>query len=254
MNLYAIIAKLIFSLALALWVCQGGFAHGAEIRVLSTNGVHSAMVELVPAFERAAGHKVSIDYDTTNLLLSRIKAGESADLVIMTREAIDEFIKLGKVDSGGGKDLARSGIGVAVRVGLPKPDISTPENFKRALLEAKSIAFTRTGASGVHFAKMIEQLGIADQVNAKARVPAGGAVGVLVANGEAEMAVQQIPELLAVTDIQYVGPLPPELQNYTVFTAAVLTGCRQTEVTKALLNFITTPAAAGVYMTKGLEP
>ena len=172
----------------------------------------------------------------------------------MTRPTIDELIKLDKVDSGGGKDLARSGIGVAVRVGLPKPDISTPENLKRALLEAKSIAFTETGASGIHFAKVAERLGIADQVNAKAKVPAGGAVGELVAKGEAEMAVQQIPELLAVKDIQYVGPLPPALQHYTLFAAAVLTGARQTEVAKAFLDFITTPAAVGVFKTKGLEP
>jgi molybdate transport system substrate-binding protein len=172
----------------------------------------------------------------------------------MTRPTIDELIKLGKVDSGGGKDLARSGVGVAVRAGLLKPDISTTENFKRALLEAKSIAFTKTGASGMHFAKVIEQLGIADQVNAKAKVPAGGAVGLLVAKGEAEMAVQQIPELLAVKDIQYVGPLPPELQNYTLFSGAVFIGARQAEGAKALLEYIAAPFAAGVFKTKGLEP
>ncbi len=106
----------------------------------------------------------------------------------------------------------------------------------------------------MHFAKVVKQLGIADQVNAKAKVPAGGAVGPLVAKGEAEMAVQQIPELLAVKEIQYVGPLPPSLQHYTVFTAAVLAGGQQKEVAKALLDFITTPAAAGVFKTKGMEP
>jgi len=254
MSPYTVITRLIFSLALAVWACQGTFAYGAEIRVLSTNGVHSAMVKMVPAFERATGHKISIDYDTANLLLSRIKGGEPADLVIMTRQTIDELIKIGKADSGAGKDLARSGVGVAVRAGLPKPDISTPEKFKQALLGARSIAFTKTGASGIHFAKVTEQLGIADQVNAKAKVPAGGAVGVLVANGEAEMAVQQIPELLAVKEIQYVGPLPRELQNYTLFTAAVLSGSRQKEVAKALLDFITTPAAVVVFKSKGLEP
>jgi molybdate transport system substrate-binding protein len=119
---------------------------------------------------------------------------------------------------------------------------------------AKSITFTKTGASGIHFLKVAERLGIADQVNAKAKVPEGGAVGPLVARGEAEMAVQQIPELKAVKEIQYVGPLPKELQNYTLFAAGVMTGSRQTEVAKAFLDFITTPAAANVFTAKGLEP
>ena len=137
-------------------------------------------------------------------------------------------------------------------MGLPKPDISSPDELKRALLDAKSIAYTRTGASGMHFAKVIERLGIADQV--KAKIPAGGSVGELVARGEAEMAVQQIPELLAAPSIQYGGPLPPELQNFTVFSAAVLTGARQAEAAKALVDFLTTPAAVRVFKAKGMEP
>jgi molybdate transport system substrate-binding protein len=254
MKPYTIIAGAIFSLALAFLAVHGTSAHAAEIRVLSSNGVHSVTVEMLPEFERATGHKVLIDYDTANLVLGRIKAGEYADLVILTRPTIDDLIKQGKVAAGGGKDLARSGVGVAVRAGLLKPDISSPDKLKRALLEAKSIAFTRTGASGIHFAKVAERLGIADQVNAKAKVPEGGAVGPLVARGEAEMAVQQIPELLAVKSIQYVGPLPAELQYFTLFSAGVLTGARQPEAAKALIDFLSTPAAARVFKAKGLEP
>src|SRR5512136_635405 len=129
MKPYAIIARVTLSLALSVLAVQGASAHAAEIRVLSTNGVHSVMVEMLPEFERATGHKVSIAYDTANLLLGRIKAGESADLVILTRPTLDNLIKQGKVSVGGGKDLARSGVGVAVRAGLPKPDISSAEGL-----------------------------------------------------------------------------------------------------------------------------
>lgn len=254
MKPYAIIASMAFGLALSVLAAHGTFARAAEIRVLSSNGVHSVMVEMLPEFERVTGHKVSIVYDTANLLLGRIKAGESADLVILTRPIIDDMIKQGKVGTDGRKDLARSGVGVAVRAGLPKPDIGSADGLKRALLEAKSIAFTKTGASGIHFARVVERLGIADQVNAKAKVPAGGSVGELVARGEAEMAVQQVPELLAVPGIQYVGPLPPELQSFTVFSAGVMTDARRPEVAKALIEFLATPDAARVFKAKGMEP
>jgi molybdate transport system substrate-binding protein len=254
MKPYAIIAGVFFSFALASLGVHGTSAHAAEIRVLSSNGVHSVTVEMVPEFERATGHKVSIDYYTANQVLGRIKGGDYADLVIITRPAIEDLIQQGKVAPGGGKDLARSGVGVAIRAGLPKPDISSADKLKRALLDAKSITFTKTGGSGIHFAKVAERLGIADQVNAKAKVPEGGAVGPLVARGEAEMAVQQIPELLAVKSIQYVGPLPEGFQHFTLFTAAVLTGARQPEAAKAFIDFLTTPAAARLFKAKGFEP
>lgn len=148
MKPYTLIAKVTFSLTLAILAVHGTLAHAVEIRVLSSNGVHSVMVEMVPEFERTTGHKISISYDTANLVLGRIKAGEAADLIIVTRPVIDGLIKEGKIVAGTGRDLARSGVGVAIRAGLPKPDISTPEALKRALLDAKSITFTKTGASG----------------------------------------------------------------------------------------------------------
>ncbi len=254
MKPYAIVAGAFFSLALVFLSVQGTCAHAAEIRVLSSNGVHSVTAVMVPEFERATGNKVSIDYYTANQALGLIKKGEFADLVILTRPAIDGLIKEGKVAKGGGKDLARSGVGVAIRAGLPKPDISSGDKLKRALLNAKSITFTKTGGSGIHFIKVTERLGIANQVNAKAITPEGGAVGPLVERGEAEMAVQQIPELLAVKAIQYVGPLPEGFQNFTLFTAAVMTSARQPEAAKALLDFLTSPAAAQLYKAKGFEP
>ncbi len=242
------------SVVLAVLVVPGAFAQAAEIRLLSSNGVHSVMVELLPAFEKATGHKVSVDYYTANQVIDQLKAGEKADLVIITRPTVDGLIKEGKVVPGTDKIVGRSGVGVAIRAGLPKPDISTPEKLKQALLAAKSITFTKTGGSGIHFAKVAEKLGIAAEINAKAKIPEGGAVGPLVASGEAEMAVQQIPELMAVKEIQYVGPLPKELQTSTVFTTAVMTGARQPEAAKALVDFLTTPAAVKVFKSKGLEP
>lgn len=243
----------VLGLAVTVLAVSGAYAPAAEIKILSSNGVHSVMVEMGPAFERATGHTLSVDYYTANQAVAKVKAGEAADLVIITRPTIDGLLKLGKVVAGSDKDLGRSGVGVAIKAGLPKPDIGTPEALKQALLGAKSITFTKTGASGIHFLKVAERLGIADQVNAKAKIPEGGAVGPLVARGEAEMAVQQIPELKAVKEIQYVGPLPKELQNYTLFAAGVMTGAKQPEAAKAFLAFITTPEAVKVFAAKGLE-
>jgi len=244
----------LISFVLAVLAVPGALAQAAEVRVLSSNGVHSVMVEMVPAFERATGHKVSVDYYTANQVIDQIKKGEAADLVIITRPTVDGLIKEGKIVKGSDKILGRSGVGVAIKAGLTKPDISTPDKLKQALLDAKWIAFTKTGGSGIHVANVIKRLGIADQVYAKATTPEGGAVGPLVARGEAEMAIQQIPELKAVKEIQYVGPLPKELQNFTVFTTGVMTNARQPEAAKALIDFLTTPAAVSLFNAKGFEP
>lgn len=253
MKLDAFMARVLLALALTVLAAHGAIARAAEIKVLSSNGVHSVMVEMVPEFERASGHKVSIMYGNTNQIMDRIKAGESADVIIVARPTMDNLIKQGKIDTGGGKDLARSGIGVAVRAGMPKPDIGTPDALKRALLSAKSIAYTQSGASGIHFAKVLERLGIADQVKRKIKVSTI-AVGQLLVRGEAELGVQQIPELLEVKGIQYVGPLPAELQNFTTFSAGVLTSAPQPEAARAFVDFLSSPGAALVFKAKGLEP
>lgn len=226
----------------------------AGIKVLCSNSSHAVMEELLPAFERASGHKVSISYDTAILTLSRIKGGETADLVILNAPAIDELTKQGRIALGSSRTLARCGVGIAVRAGAPKPDIGSVEAFKRALLDAKSIAHTEAGASGIHFSGLIERLGIAAQVKAKARTRPGGLIGELVANGEAELAVQQIPELMAVAGIELVGPLPQELQSITTVTAAVFADARQPDAARAFLAFLTTPAAARVFKANGLDP
>jgi molybdate transport system substrate-binding protein len=247
-----------FPVLLACAVLVSGCASNArdagEVELLSSTGMRSVLLELIPQFERASGHKVAASFDTANLLAARIKAGERADLAILTRPAIDELAKLGKLDPASRADLARSGMGVSVRAGAPKPDIGSVEAFKRALLDAKSITYTATGASGIYFAGLIERLGIAGPVKAKAKTPAGGAVGELVARGEAELAVQQIPELMAVAGTTFVGPLPPEIQSFTVFTAGVFSEARHAAAARVLVEFLSTPAAARAMQKKGMEP
>jgi molybdate transport system substrate-binding protein len=187
------------------------------------------------------------------MMLTRIKNGETADLAIMGTTTLDELEKLGKIAAGSRRILSRCGVGVGVRAGAPKPDIGTVEAFKRMLLNAKSVAFTQNGASGIHFAGLIERLGIAAEVKAKAATRPGGLIAELVAAGEAEIAVQQIPEIMAVPGIELVGPLPRELQKVTVSGAGVFADSKQPEAARVLLEFLSTPAAARVMKAKGLE-
>jgi molybdate transport system substrate-binding protein len=228
-------------------------AHAAEVKVLSTQAMRSVMEQMIPEFERASGHRVTIEFNTANLMANRIKGGETPDFAILTPQLVDELAKLGKMSAASKITLARAGVGIAVRTGAPRPDISTPDALKRTLLNAKSIAYTSTGQSGAYFAGLIERLGIAAEVKAKAKIPAGGSTGELVVKNEAEMAVQQLPELLATPGLDVV-PLPPELQNMTAFAAGICAGARQPEAAQALINFLSTPAAARVIKAKGLEP
>lgn len=224
------------------------------IQVICSNSSRAVMDELLPAFERASGHHVTINYATAVQALSRIRDGATTDAIILNAQSIDELTKQGKIAADSRRELARCGVGIAVRAGAPKPDIGSVEAFKRALLDAKSIAHTEAGASGIHFLGLIDRLGIAAQVKAKTRTRPGGLIGELVAKGEAELAVQQIPELMAVAGIDVVGPLPPELQSTTTVTAAVFAGARQPEAARAFLAFLSTPAAARIFKARGLEP
>jgi len=228
--------------------------NAAGIRLFSSSSMRAALDELVPQFERASGCRVAASYDAANLILKRIGNGEAADVAILAGSAIDELTKQGKIAVGSRIDLARSGIGLAVRMGAPRPGIGSVEAFRRALLDAKSVAYTTAGASGVYFEGVIERLGIAAQVNAKARTRPAGLIGELVANGEAEIAIQQIPELMAVAGIELVGPLPPELHRYITLAAGVFSDTRQPETAQALLTFLSTPAAARAMKASGMEP
>src|SRR5688572_26316999 len=226
-------------------------ASGIEIRLLTSNSMHGVLAELVPQFERASGHHISLSFDPAQVMLQRIASGESGDLAILGQQAIDALAKEGKIVPDSRRTLARCGVGIGVRAGAPKPDISSVEALKRALLAAKSIAHTTRGASGIHFSGIIEKLGIAEEVKAKAVKNEGGLIGELVVRGEAELAVQQIPELMAVPGIDLVGPLPQELQSISVVTAGIFTGSKEAAAARALLEFLALPSSARVFRAKG---
>jgi len=227
-------------------------AHTAEIKVLSTIGVKSAVEELTPYFERRTGHRLNITFGVANVLKRQIEAGEAFDVAIMTAAVADDLIKQGKLVASTRTNIARGGIGVAVRAGAAKPDIATVDALKRAVLEAKSITYAKEGGSGIYFAGLLERLGIAEAVRAKTKLGEGN-VAELVAGGEADMAVQLITELISVRGVELVGPLPAEVQNYIVLVGGVGTQARDAATAKEFLQFLTTPAAGRVFTTKGLE-
>jgi molybdate transport system substrate-binding protein len=224
------------------------------MRVLCTNGLKTVMLELAPEFEHAIGTKAVITWGSANGLLKELEAGAGGDLAILTAEAIDGLIKEGKVVAGSRVDLARSGIGVAVRKGAPKPEIGSPDALRHALLAAKSVAHSKTGMSGIYFPTVLARLGIADEMKPKIVTPEPGTpVGEVVAKGGAEIGVQQISELLPVAGIEIVGPLPAALQRITIFSAGVLTAAKEPEAARALVQFVAT-ASRPLLKDKGLEP
>lgn len=224
------------------------------IRVLSSNAAYGILQELGPEFERRSGKKLDVTYDTANVLKPMIEAGEPFDLTILTVSTLEDLIGQGRIAADSRVDFARCGTGVAVRAGAPKPDISSPDAFRRALLDAKSIVYTKLGTSGRYFASLLERLGLAETIAPKATIHPGGLVAEVVARGDAELGVQQISELLAVPGVDLVGPFPEEYQNYTSFTGGVGTGARDPQGARALLAALTAPAAAALIRAKGLEP
>ena len=231
-----------------------GMANAAEIKVLSTQATQEAYLELVAQFEKASGHKVTTVFSGTLNVQKRLADGEPYDLIIMAGPAIDDQIKQGKAVAGSRVDIAQSGTGLAVRKGAAKPDISSVDAFKKTLLTAKSIGYS-TGPSGLYMLSVFEKLGITDQVKGKLKqTPSGVFVGTLIASGETEVGFQQISELAHFAGIDYVGPLPGELQRMTMFSAGIHAGAKQAEAAKALINFLTAPAAAPVIKKHGLEP
>jgi len=223
-----------------------------SIRVLCTLGLRGLLDEIMPALE-GRGLYLSPSYGATNLMMPRITSGEAADVAILTDAAIEGLVQDGTLVAGSRRDLARSSIGIAVKAGAPKPDIGTPESFKQALIAAKSIGFSRSGASGIHFANLIGQLGIADEVARKARI-FDGVVGALAAKGEVEIAVQQVSELKLVDGIDIVGPLPEALQKVTVFSAGIFAASARPAAASLFIEALRTPNVAAVMRKQGLEP
>jgi molybdate transport system substrate-binding protein len=232
-------------------------AQATELKVLSAIGMRLVMEDLGPKFEQTTGHKLAISFDAGGVVVKRVQDGETADVVMLPQPALERLMRDGKLVAGS-ETLLRSGIDVAVRKGAPKPDISSPEALKRTLLAAKSITYSNPvlgGASGTHFAKVLDRLGIGSEMKPKtvfSKIP--GEVGQLIANGEAEIAVHQIQELISVPGIEIVGPLPGDLQNTIAFSGAIMTGTKEAELGKALINFLRTPDAAAAIKVKGMEP
>lgn len=243
-----------FTMALALALLTPAVwssAQAAEIRVLSTVGMQPATPELIAEFERSTGHKIAVTYGLAAVLKTKFLEGTPADVLLLTSPIIEDLAKQAKVAPGSKVDVARSGVGIAVKAGAPKPDISTPEALKKTVLAAKSVGYSKEGASGVAFARALERLGIADQVKTKYKDTQTRA-GEMVAAGEIELAAAQIPELLAVPGAAVVGPIPAELQTVTVFSLGLAAEAKNVDAAKAFIQFLAGPTAAPVYKAKGL--
>jgi molybdate transport system substrate-binding protein len=247
------------SVCLAIVLFSAGFADAAEIKVMSSGGFSAAYSSLTPEFERHTGNKVDTVSGPSmgtapDAIPVRLQRGEPADVLIMVGSALDDLIKQGKVVAGSRVDLARSRIGMVVRAGAPKPDISSVEAFKRALLAAKSIAYSDS-ASGVYVSKeLFKRLDAESQLAPKSKMIVSERVGNVVARGEAEIGFQQISELLPVPGVEYVGPIPADLQKVTVFAAGIAAGAKQPEAARALVRFLSSPEALPAIEKSGLDP
>jgi molybdate transport system substrate-binding protein len=246
-------------LGLAMVLIAAGAPRGAaaaEIKVLTAGAFKQVLVALVPEFEKQTGHKVIVENETVGALTKRIDGGEAFDVAVLTPGAVNNLTDKGKFVAGSRANLARVGVGVMVKAGAPVPDISTVDAFKRALLAAKSVAYidpASGGSSGIYVSGLLDKLGIADQVKPKAKLKQGGYVADLIVKGEAELGIHQISEIVPVKEVTLVGPLPAEIQNYTVYAAGLGASAKDSEAAKALIKALTGPAAADVLKSKGME-
>ena len=245
----------VFLTVLALWGVARA-AGAAEIKILSAGAVRPAVAGFAETFRSLTGHEIKFSFGTVGALQQKIAAGEQADLFFMTDAAIDELARKGLVVQGTRTDVARVGVGIGVREGAPKPDISTPEALKQTLLSAKSLVYmdpARGGTSGIHFAGVLERLGIADAVRPKTTLFPSGYAADLVAKGEVELVVHQISEILAVKGVTLVGPLPREVQKVTIYSAGLAANATAPDAAKAFLEFLTSPPARLKFIEVGLE-
>ena len=225
-----------------------------KIRMLSTLGLMGAMRSLSSAYEAAAGVRIDADFAPTRALLKRLREGEAADLVILTREGLDDVIGEGRVVAESAADLARSYVGIAVKAGHAHPDIATEAALRKTVLAARSVAYSRLGASGIYFAQLIERMGIATEINARATVVQQGFTAERLVSGEADLAVQQISELKQVDGIEVVGPIPHDLQTPAVFSAGRMANAKHAAAADRLLRYLASPEVAPVLRESGLEP
>jgi molybdate transport system substrate-binding protein len=225
-----------------------------SVRVLSTLALKGAVARLATAYQAASGVAIDADFAPTLALLARLRGGEAADLVILTREGLDEMISEGRVARDSAADLARSYVGVAVKAGAAHPDIASEAALRAALLEARAVAYSRLGASGILFAQLIERLGIADAINARAVIIPSGFTAEKLVSGVADLAIQQISELKQIDGIEVVGPIPLNLQTRAVFSAGRMTTSQRAEAADHLLRYLASADVAPVLRETGLEP
>ena len=244
--------KLLLAATAALFVASS--ASAAEIKVLASGATKEAYLELVPQFEKASGHKVVTTWAGTVDIKKRIAAGEVFDLIVVAGPEIDAFIKQSKMAAGSRVDLMKSGVGAAVRAGAPKPDIGSAEALKKAVLAAKTVGYS-TGPSGVYMESLFERMGISAQIKPKLKQTQPGVlIGTIIASGEAEIGFQQVSELIHVPGIDFIGPLSADVQKITVFSSGIHASAKEPDAAKALVKFITAPAAAPVIKKHGMEP
>ena len=230
-------------------------AQGTELLVVVSDGMKPSVEELLPQIEHSIGRKITAQYNSSKAIREKIQSGEPFDAAILTSDIIDDLIKQGKIAGGTRADIARTGMGVGVRAGAPKPDVSTPDALKRTLLSAKSISFNPSGASAPHIHEIFERLGIAENVKSKLMLDADpGRPQMNVADGKAELVITLIPEIKFFKGVELAGPVPADLQSYISFAGGVATNTHNADAAKALIKFITSPAAAPILKAKALEP
>lgn len=235
------------------WASAG---EAAEVKVLSAGAVRGIVTELAQVFQRETGHTVTLTFGTVGVVRQKLTAGEPADVVIMTDAAIDEMAQKGALIPGTRTDLARTAMGIGVKEGAPRPDIATAEGLKQTLLKAKSLVYVdpaQGGTSGIHFASVLQRLGIAEAVKSKTLLVPGGYAAEKVATGEAELVAHQISEILPVKGVTLVGPLPKDLQKITVYSAGLATRSAQPEAARAFIGFVAGPAFKAKFAAAGLD-
>lgn len=244
--------KLLCACALALLVSVS--ARAAELKVLSGNGPRAAVHALCAQFERATGHKINLRFEVNADLKKKIEAGETFDVAVLNPPVIDALIKDGKLVPGSRADIGRSGLGVAVRAGAPKPDIASVDAFKRALLVAKAVAFPGKGASGLYFVSLLDRMGIKAAMQSKLKPMAAEDTVEVVARGDADMVVVVATRIVGVAGVDAVGPIPEQLQTKIGFAAGLSASTKQPEAAKALIAFLSAPSAVATLRANGVEP
>jgi molybdate transport system substrate-binding protein len=251
--------RLAIAVAITLGLTADG-AQAAKIKALVSTAMKAPFQEIAAQFEKTTGHKVTTTFGPTGPLTRRIADDEAADVVILGGENTATLIGQGKIAAGSKTDVARGMIGAGVATGRPKPDISSEGAFRAALLSAKAVAVTDPaggGSSGIYFSKLFDKMGLTETLKPKLKLAAGGPNGyaaTFVVNGEADFAMQPIPELMAVPGIEIVGPLPGAFQNVTIYSAGIPVSAKEADAAKALIKALTAPASAAIYRSKGLEP